>query len=152
METHEHLIPDDDLPGAGVIVPEFARQQLRESEEAGLIVWDDDHEHYHPSARGHLARTAAMILAKAASIDPKASVEEVTEAVVSCLPWAEGVTAISADDLPEGGIDAMLASHGIAPFVVGSDGDVLSPFDQDKIEGAFDDVMPDDIINGGSPS
>lgn len=146
METHEHLIPDDDLPGAGMIVPEFARQQLREAEEQGMIVWNDEHEHYHPSARGHLVRAAAMILARAAEINPEASVEEVTEAVVSCLPWASGVTAVATEDHEQ--ITSLLADHGFA-F---TDADVLPPFDPDKVEGAFDDVTPDDIINGGTPS
>jgi hypothetical protein len=149
MDTHEHLIPDDDLPGAGMIVPEFARQQLREAEEAGMIVWDDEHEHYHASARGHLVRAAAMIFQRAGEISPDASIQEITQAVVSCLPWAEGVTAIPADEHER--IETLLADHGFSPvaWTASSDGEVLPPLDPDSVEGAFDDVTPDDIINGG---
>lgn len=95
--THEDQIPDEDLPGNGIFAPDFIREQLREQEERGILLWDEDNETYFTSARGTMLGIAMGVMAYAQTIDPAADQDEIVRAVVSCLPWetrAEVVTTL----------------------------------------------------------
>lgn len=87
METHEHLIPDDELPGADVFAPEFIRERLAESEQAGVLVWDDDNSTYRTSARGLMLGIGMGCIERAREIDPYADQDEIMRHVTECLPW-----------------------------------------------------------------
>jgi len=63
METHEHELPDEDLPGFGIFTPEYIRDQLKEHEEAGLLLWDREEKAYRQSARALMVDIATVILA-----------------------------------------------------------------------------------------
>jgi len=87
MTTHENDIPDEDLPGAGVFDPEYTRQRLRESEEAGILLWDDEANTYRTSARGIMFGIGMACLNAAQEIDPEADQETIMGTVTKCLPW-----------------------------------------------------------------
>ena len=87
MTTHENDIPDEDLPGVGVFDPEFIRERLRESEEAGILIWDDEATAYRTSARGIMFGIGMACMEAAREIDPEADQETIMGTVTKCLPW-----------------------------------------------------------------
>ena len=87
MTTHENEIPDEDLPGVGMYDKEFIREQLRNSEEAGVLLWDEENSTYRTSARGVLFGIGMTVMEAAKTIDPYADQDGIMEAVVACLPW-----------------------------------------------------------------
>jgi hypothetical protein len=89
VDTHEHLLSDEDLPGHGVLDSDYARNMVRQQEESGLILWDEEAENYRPSARMTMGAVGMNITLKAAEINPNASQQEVTEAIFKCIPWIE---------------------------------------------------------------
>jgi len=93
MDTHEHLIPDEDLPGHGVLDADFARNMLREQEEQGILIWCEDGDHYRPSARAMMVTVGMAIVAGAQELDPEASKEETTRAILACIPWVDAEEA-----------------------------------------------------------
>jgi len=99
--THENELPDEDLPGSGIFDPEFIREKLREQEERGILLWDEDNNTYFTSARGIMVGIAMGVMAYAQTIDPAADQDEIMRSVVSCLPWearAEVVTTLEEVD------------------------------------------------------
>jgi hypothetical protein len=118
MDTHEHLLSDEDLPGHGVLDANFAREMVRQQEAEGVIIWNDEDESYEPSARMILGRVGVAVLAKAAEIDPRATHAEIMATIFGTIPFVgeSYLQEVSAEefeklDLTQGG------------FVVGSDGE-----------------------------
>lgn len=92
METHENEIPDEDLPGYGIFDLAFIRSRLKEQEQAGLLAWVEEEQTYEPTSRTVIAEIGSQIIGKAAEIDPRATPDEIVQAVVSCIPWPTSVT------------------------------------------------------------
>jgi hypothetical protein len=111
MDTHEYLVPDEDLPGHGFLDSEFARSMLRKQEEEGHLVWDDDEQKYAISSRGMMLSIAHTIAEKSSEIEVDADPVDVITAIMECLPIQPGAVLVVDADSPE---DIARASEEIA--------------------------------------
>lgn len=98
METHENDLPDDELPGAGMFTPEFIRDRIREQEEMGILLWDEENNTYQTSARGILVGIAMNVMGRAQSIDPRAEQDEIMHQVIQSLPWQASAVMLDSDE------------------------------------------------------
>jgi hypothetical protein len=141
MDTHEHHVPDEDLPLAGIIDPNFSRSMLKQGEESGVLLWNDESEKYEKSSRALMIEVAGEIMERAQRMDPRADQEEVMQAIIGCIPWIADChfQQVSNDEFHE------IESRG---FVVNSNGEAsLSPEDFE-----VEDTFPEDWAGGTTES